>query len=105
MAATRYRQFLKLCKEWPVDVTKESRDFAVFLKAKVAESFPAGDVTTIDDDRRCEERYRSLQRLLSNHYKSKYPCGFSRGATGLNADECRAVLSEEGSRAAGLRPQ
>uniref|UniRef100_A0A8B9PAM0 Mitochondrial nucleoid factor 1 n=1 Tax=Apteryx owenii TaxID=8824 RepID=A0A8B9PAM0_APTOW len=39
MAATRYRRFLKLCEEWPVEETKRQRDLGVFLRQRVAQAF------------------------------------------------------------------
>ncbi|KAK4809131.1 hypothetical protein QYF61_004067 [Mycteria americana] len=45
MAATRYRRFLKLCEEWPVEETKRQRDLGIFLRQRVAQAFREGENT------------------------------------------------------------
>uniref|UniRef100_A0A2K5QX87 Mitochondrial nucleoid factor 1 n=4 Tax=Platyrrhini TaxID=9479 RepID=A0A2K5QX87_CEBIM len=45
MAASRYRRFLKLCEEWPVDETKRGRDLGAYLRQRVAQAFREGENT------------------------------------------------------------
>ncbi|KAF3831418.1 hypothetical protein GH733_000230 [Mirounga leonina] len=45
MAASRYRRFLKLCEEWPVDETKRGRDLGSYLRQRVAQAFREGENT------------------------------------------------------------
>uniref|UniRef100_A0A8C5JRU5 Mitochondrial nucleoid factor 1 n=1 Tax=Junco hyemalis TaxID=40217 RepID=A0A8C5JRU5_JUNHY len=45
MAASRYRRFLRLCEEWPVEETKQQRDLGSFLRQKVAQAFREGENT------------------------------------------------------------
>uniref|UniRef100_A0A8C2YFG4 Mitochondrial nucleoid factor 1 n=1 Tax=Coturnix japonica TaxID=93934 RepID=A0A8C2YFG4_COTJA len=45
MAATRYRRFLRLCEEWPVEETKRQRDLGAFIRQRVAQAFREGENT------------------------------------------------------------
>uniref|UniRef100_A0A8C6G0B5 Mitochondrial nucleoid factor 1 n=1 Tax=Moschus moschiferus TaxID=68415 RepID=A0A8C6G0B5_MOSMO len=45
MAVSRYRRFLKLCEEWPVDETKRGRDLGAYLRQRVAQAFREGENT------------------------------------------------------------
>uniref|UniRef100_A0A8C6BIR9 Mitochondrial nucleoid factor 1 n=1 Tax=Monodon monoceros TaxID=40151 RepID=A0A8C6BIR9_MONMO len=45
MAASRYRRFLRLCEEWPVDETKKGRDLGAYLRQRVAQAFREGENT------------------------------------------------------------
>uniref|UniRef100_A0A8C0RCM9 Mitochondrial nucleoid factor 1 n=3 Tax=Canis lupus TaxID=9612 RepID=A0A8C0RCM9_CANLF len=45
MAASRYRRFLKLCEEWPVDESKRGRDLGTYLRQRVAQAFREGENT------------------------------------------------------------
>lgn len=47
MAAGRYRRFLKLCEEWPVDDTKRGRDLGAYLRQRVAQAFREGENTQV----------------------------------------------------------
>lgn len=47
MAAGRYRRFLKLCEEWPVDETKRGRDLGAYLRQRVAQAFREGENTQV----------------------------------------------------------
>lgn len=47
MAAGRYRRFLKLCEEWPVDETKRGRDLGSYLRQRVAQAFREGENTQV----------------------------------------------------------
>ncbi|XP_077151611.1 ubiquinol-cytochrome c reductase complex assembly factor 2 isoform X1 [Ranitomeya variabilis] len=45
MAASRYRRFLKLCEEWPVDESRRGRDLGAVLRQRVAQAFKEGENT------------------------------------------------------------
>uniref|UniRef100_A0A8D1NFE3 Mitochondrial nucleoid factor 1 n=2 Tax=Sus scrofa TaxID=9823 RepID=A0A8D1NFE3_PIG len=45
MAASRYRRFLRLCEEWPLDETKRGRDLGAYLRQRVAQAFREGENT------------------------------------------------------------
>lgn len=47
MAASRYRRFLRLCEEWPVDETKRGRDLGAYLRQRVAQAFREGENTQV----------------------------------------------------------
>ncbi|XP_070953289.1 ubiquinol-cytochrome c reductase complex assembly factor 2 isoform X1 [Macaca nemestrina] len=73
MAASRYRRFLKLCEEWPVDETKRGRDLGAYLRQRVAQAFREGENTQVAEPEACDQMYESLARLHSNYYKHKTP--------------------------------
>ncbi|KAM5263789.1 ubiquinol-cytochrome c reductase complex assembly factor 2 isoform 2-T2 [Ctenodactylus gundi] len=86
MAASRYRRFLKLCEEWPVDETKRGRDLGAFLRQRVAQAFREGENTKM---------YESLARLHSNYYKHKYPRPRDTSFSGLSVEEYKLILSTD----------
>ena len=47
MAASRYRKFLRLIEEWPVDPSKRGRDLAAHLRKRVAKDFSKGESTKV----------------------------------------------------------
>ncbi|KAM9003777.1 ubiquinol-cytochrome-c reductase complex assembly factor 2 [Sarcophilus harrisii] len=95
MAASRYRRFLKLCEEWPLDETKRGRDLGAYLRQRVAQAFREGENTQITEPEVCDEMYESLARLHSNYYKHKYPRPRDTGFSGLTVEECRIVLATD----------
>ncbi|XP_074167359.1 ubiquinol-cytochrome c reductase complex assembly factor 2 [Sminthopsis crassicaudata] len=95
MAASRYRRFLKLCEEWPLDETKRGRDLGAYLRQRVAQAFREGENTQITEPEACDEMYESLARLHSNYYKHKYPRPRDTGFSGLTVEECRIVLATD----------
>ena len=95
MASSRYRKFLRLCHDWPVDKTKGPRDLGSFIRERVAAGFKQGEATKINEAE-CDEKYRSLMNINANIYKNKYPrTGQQCGATGFSATDCRDIISEE----------
>ncbi|XP_069489622.1 ubiquinol-cytochrome c reductase complex assembly factor 2 [Ambystoma mexicanum] len=95
MAATRYRRFLKLCEEWPVDETKRGRDLGAFLCQRVAAAFREGENTQIASPEACDLMFDSLVRINSNVYREKYPRLRDTSFTGVTAEECRMVLATD----------
>ncbi|XP_074092636.1 ubiquinol-cytochrome c reductase complex assembly factor 2 [Macrotis lagotis] len=95
MAASRYRRFLKLCEEWPLDETKRGRDLGAYLRQRVAQAFREGENTQISEPETCDQMYESLARLHSNYYKHKYPRPRDTGFSGLTVEECRIVLATD----------
>ncbi|XP_027732238.1 ubiquinol-cytochrome-c reductase complex assembly factor 2 [Vombatus ursinus] len=95
MAASRYRRFLKLCEEWPLDETKRGRDLGAYLRQRVAQAFREGENTQIAEPETCDQMYESLARLHSNYYKHKYPRPRDTGFSGLTVEECRIVLATD----------
>ncbi|XP_044143190.1 ubiquinol-cytochrome-c reductase complex assembly factor 2 [Bufo gargarizans] len=95
MAALRYRRFLKVCEEWPVDETRRGRDLGAFLRQRVAQAFKEGENTQIQDLEACDEMYESLSRLNSNYYREKYPRLQDTSFTEITVDEYRMVLATD----------
>eukprot|EP00073_Rattus_norvegicus_P053894 XP_017456287.1 PREDICTED: ubiquinol-cytochrome-c reductase complex assembly factor 2 isoform X1 [Rattus norvegicus] len=93
MAALRYRRFLKLCEEWPVDETKRGRDLGAYLRQWVAQAFWEGENTQIAEPEACDQMYESLARLHSNYYKYKYPRPRDTSFSGLSVEEYKLILS------------
>ncbi|NP_001279403.1 ubiquinol-cytochrome-c reductase complex assembly factor 2 [Callorhinchus milii] len=95
MAATRYRRFLRLCEEWPIDRTKKGRDLGTFLRQRVAQVFREGESTQIADVEKCDQMYESLIRLNTNYYRTKFPRLTNTSFTGVTVEECQAVLATD----------
>ncbi|XP_032740752.1 ubiquinol-cytochrome-c reductase complex assembly factor 2-like [Rattus rattus] len=95
MAALRYRRFLKLCEEWPVDETKRGRDLGAYLRQRVAQAFWEGENTQIAEPEACDQMYESLARLHSNYYKHKYPRPRDTSLSGLSVEEYKQILSTD----------
>ncbi|KAM5182540.1 ubiquinol-cytochrome c reductase complex assembly factor 2 isoform 1-T1 [Mantella aurantiaca] len=95
MASVRYRRFLKLCEEWPVDETRRGRDLGAFLRQRVAQVFREGENTQIQDPEACDQMYESLNRINSNYYKEKYPRLQDTSFTEITAEEYRLVLATD----------
>ncbi|XP_043356226.1 ubiquinol-cytochrome-c reductase complex assembly factor 2 isoform X1 [Dermochelys coriacea] len=97
MAATRYRRFLKLCEEWPVEETKRGRDLGAFLRQRVAQAFREGESSQIADPANCDQMYESLVRIHTNFYKNKYPRLKDTSFTGVTVEECKLILATAAS--------
>jgi len=93
-AASRYRNFLKLCEMWPVDTSKADRDLGLYIRRRIAEGFRQGDMTEIDVAE-CDRIYNSLHRIASNHYRRSYPRLRNNNFSGLNLDQCHTMNSRE----------
>ncbi|XP_077151612.1 ubiquinol-cytochrome c reductase complex assembly factor 2 isoform X2 [Ranitomeya variabilis] len=95
MAASRYRRFLKLCEEWPVDESRRGRDLGAVLRQRVAQAFKEGENTEFQDPESCDQMYESLSRLNSNYYREKYPRLQDTSFTEITVDEYRMVLATD----------
>ncbi|NXB07940.1 UQCC2 factor, partial [Cnemophilus loriae] len=95
MAASRYRRFLRLCEEWPVEETKRQRDLGAFLRQRVAQAFREGENTAISDPEACDQMYESLVRIHTNFYKNKYPRLKDTTFTGVTVEDCRIILATD----------
>ncbi|CAL8256282.1 unnamed protein product [Arctogadus glacialis] len=93
MSATRYRRFLKLCEEWPMDDFKKGRDLGTFLRQRVALAFREGENTQILDPEKCDQMYESLARINSNVYRERFPRVMDTSFTGVTVEECKVLLS------------
>ncbi|NXI00540.1 UQCC2 factor, partial [Pachycephala philippinensis] len=95
MAASRYRRFLRLCEEWPVEEAKRQRDLGAFLRQRVAQAFREGENTPISDPEACDQMYESLVRIHTNFYKNKYPRLKDTTFTGVTVEDCRMILATD----------
>ncbi|NWY68792.1 UQCC2 factor, partial [Erithacus rubecula] len=95
MAASRYRRFLRLCEEWPVEDSKWQRDLGSVLRQRVAQAFREGENTPISDPEACDQMYESLVRIHSNYYKNKYPRLKDTTFTGVTQEDCRMILATD----------
>ncbi|XP_057241353.1 ubiquinol-cytochrome-c reductase complex assembly factor 2 [Malurus melanocephalus] len=95
MAASRYRRFLRLCEEWPMEETKRQRDLGSFLRQRVAQAFREGENTPISDPEACDQMYESLVRIHTNFYKNKYPRLKDTTFTGVTIEDCRMILATD----------
>ncbi|NXN78390.1 UQCC2 factor, partial [Bombycilla garrulus] len=95
MAASRYRRFLRLCEEWPVEDSKRQRDLGAFLRQRVAQAFREGENTPISDPEACDQMYESLVRIHTNFYKNKYPRLKDTTFTGVTVEDCRMILATD----------
>nr|XP_020651536.1 ubiquinol-cytochrome-c reductase complex assembly factor 2 [Pogona vitticeps] len=95
MAVTRYRRFLKLCEEWPIEETKRGRDLGAFLRQRVVLAFREGENTQISDPATCDEMFESLTRIHTNYYKNKYPRLKDTNFTGVTVEECKMAIATE----------
>ncbi len=96
MAAARYRQFLKLLEQWPVDKNKTGLDLGVYIRERVALGFRLGENSQIPDLEECDRKYDALQKINSNMYKDMYPRLKSGSASGCSLEDCRVMTSTEG---------
>lgn len=97
MAASRYRNFLRLCEDWPLDKSKIGRDLGAFLREKVALAFKHGEATNVNLQE-CDRMYETLHRINTNYYKTKYSRSgvMTTGAVGITVEDCSLIVSTEG---------
>ncbi|XP_047437789.1 ubiquinol-cytochrome-c reductase complex assembly factor 2 [Mugil cephalus] len=93
MSATRYRRFLKLCEEWPLDEARKGRDLGTVLRQRVALAFREGEITQISDPEKCDQMYESLARINGNVYRQRFPRVRDTSFTGVTVEECKLLLS------------
>lgn len=95
MASTRYRAFLRICQAWKVDSTKEGRDLAVHIRQRVAEAFPQGEVSYLQNTTDCDAALDSLSKIANNYHRDRYPRTFPStvGATGADLADCKEMVS------------
>ncbi|KAM4795503.1 ubiquinol-cytochrome c reductase complex assembly factor 2 [Rhinophrynus dorsalis] len=95
MAALRYRRFLKLCEEWPIDETRRGRDLGAYIRQRVAQAFREGENTQVENPEACDQMYDSLSRMNSNYYREKFPRLQDTSFTEVTLEEYRMVLASD----------
>ncbi|XP_013193687.1 probable methyltransferase-like protein 15 homolog [Amyelois transitella] len=91
---SQYKKFVKLIAKWPLDVSKGERDLGKVIRDKVKLAFETSDRQALDSEF-CNRQYNSLNKLADNYYRNKYKRTKTSTATGLNAEECNVILSNE----------
>ncbi|RZF40159.1 hypothetical protein LSTR_LSTR010111 [Laodelphax striatellus] len=95
MAGT-YKNFLRLLEKWPIDATKKKRDIGIHIREQLKLHFTAsGELNPTISQEKCDRRFVSLKRLVDNHHKNVYRRSATSSATGLTAEQCNSVLSDE----------
>ncbi|KAL2295408.1 hypothetical protein Nmel_017820 [Mimus melanotis] len=64
MAASRYRRFLRLCEEWPVENSRQQRDLGLVLRQRVAQAFREGENTPVRGGRAAGRARGAARRWL-----------------------------------------
>ncbi|XP_015782411.1 ubiquinol-cytochrome-c reductase complex assembly factor 2 [Tetranychus urticae] len=89
-----YRRYLNLVQAWPVDATKDGRDFGQFLRKKTVTIFNQGELTTIDE-RYWEPRILALERIARDVHRDKHRMLYEYSATNCDAESARKGVSNE----------
>lgn len=68
---------------------------AVHIRQRVAEAFPQGEVTNIQNPVECDAALDSLSKIANNFHHDRYPRSFSSsvGATGASLADCKEAVS------------
>ncbi|KAK3803904.1 hypothetical protein RRG08_059770 [Elysia crispata] len=95
MSATRYRNFLKLCEQWPVDKSRSERNLGTVLRKRVMESFSKAEATVVDEAK-CDRAYASVQRIVTDTHRNRWMRSRITNASGATAESLDKTLSDEG---------
>ncbi|XP_074027896.1 ubiquinol-cytochrome c reductase complex assembly factor 2 [Leptinotarsa decemlineata] len=96
MASTagKYKRMLQLLDKWPADKNKSNgRDIGDYLRKYLSSALEENKFQ--GNSSYWDRQYLAVQKLVSNAHKSKYKRAASSSATGLSAEECNAILSDE----------
>ncbi|CAG5115420.1 unnamed protein product [Candidula unifasciata] len=95
MATSRYRNFLRLLEQWPVDKSREKRDLGAFVRRRVVEGFSHGEATQINAAE-CDKVYESLHRINTDFHLRTWRRSKETNASGATAEALRTTLSDAG---------
>lgn len=92
-----YRRYILVCSQWSVDTTKSGRDFAVYIRKKIPELFPNGELShiSVNDIKNYEKQIESLERINKNVYFDAFKSFRVSSASGADAVECKQIISTE----------
>ena len=93
--SSRYRQFMRLLDNWPLDLDKQGRDLAVYLRERVGYAFRQGEASRIPNPQECDRTLKALNAINSNMYKDMYPRLRKGTACGSPIEHLRKVNSTE----------
>jgi len=94
MAASKYKEFVRLLEKWPRDPTKEGRDLAMYLREWFATRFRHGETTKINHSE-VSEVLQSLSIIASDRHRETYKVSEAFVATGAAREHCRQIISSE----------
>ena len=92
---TRYKQFVRLLDNWPLDLDKQGRDLAVYLRERVGHAFRQGEATRISNPQECDRTLKALNGISSNMYRDMYPRLRKGTANGMATEQLRQITSTE----------
>ncbi|XP_077286386.1 ubiquinol-cytochrome c reductase complex assembly factor 2 [Arctopsyche grandis] len=92
-SASRYRDFMRLLERWPLEPTKSGRDIGERIRECVKIAFNSEQFN--GDPKYCDQQYKSLKNLSDNSYANTYKRNKPYSSTGLTAEECKLLLSNE----------
>lgn len=100
MSTSLYARYLRVCKLWPVDASKQGRDFGEHLRTQGNKWFPNGELTNqVSKD--CERNIAALERLVLNtnaKQSNSHEIFINRGitsASGFKRAELEVLMSTE----------
>lgn len=115
--STHYKKFLRLLENWPIDATKPgrfvqseyfffinkscndfhiSRDLGEHLRKQLKQSLRAGSLSLESKGEASVERqFQALERICNNYHFNKYPRTLQSAASGITAEQCSMLISEE----------
>ncbi|XP_059156920.1 ubiquinol-cytochrome-c reductase complex assembly factor 2-like [Physella acuta] len=94
MAASRYRNFLHLFEQWPLDKSIGNRDLGLLIRKRILEKFPKGEASTINEAE-CDVTYVSLQKLVNDLSRKRWARAVDSNATGSTYNDLNSALSEQ----------
>ena len=96
MAAHRYKQFLRVIENWPLDATKgKQRDLGALLRDRFAAEFKQGELSEIRDPEKCNKMLTSLENIVNDRHKMYYRCDLEKGALGGDMETAHLAVSDE----------
>jgi len=94
-----HRLFLRLLKDWPVNPNRSGgRDLGEYLNAHIKKLYKQGAAPV--DDTHCVSVAESLQRILSDQHKKRYPRSLTGTAADLTVEDRNRLLSNDYRRGA-----
>ncbi|XP_066926444.1 ubiquinol-cytochrome c reductase complex assembly factor 2-like [Clytia hemisphaerica] len=86
-----YRDFQRICKQWPVDASKTGRDFGEHLRNSFDPKFKQGAF----EELQAERTLNALMKISTNYYRNKYPRKREIAYSGENPDAYKDTLSSK----------
>lgn len=94
MSKELYKRFISLCKKWPLDESKYSRDYGEFFRMHIKKEFPHAEHSQVKNPVEVDAAISSLERLANNNYFNENPLKRST-ASGVNSVALREIVSTD----------